>query len=165
MAKDNSFDVVSVIDLQEVDNAINQSTKEINNRFDFKGSKTKITFENNQINIISDDDFKLKNAKDVLETKMVKRGIDLKALKYGKIEEASGNTVRQKVDLIQGIDKDKAKIITKALKNSKIKVQSSFQEDQVRVSGKNRDDLQAAMQLIKEEDLGMPIQFVNFRTY
>ena len=96
---------------------------------------------------------------------MVKRGIDLKALKYGKIEEASGNTVRQKADLIQGIDKDKAKIITKALKNSKIKVQSTFQDDQVRVSGKNRDDLQTAMQLIKEEDLGMPIQFVNFRTY
>ena len=165
MAKDNSFDVVSVVDLQEVDNAINQATKEINNRFDFKGSKTKITFENNQITIISDDDFKLKNAKDVLETKMVKRGIDLKALKYGKIEEATGNTVRQRADLIQGIDKDKAKIITKALKNSKIKVQSTFQDDQVRVSGKNRDDLQAAMQLIKEEDLGMPIQFVNFRTF
>ena len=165
MAKDNSFDVVSVVDLQEVDNAINQAIKEINNRFDFKGSKTKITFENNQITIISDDDFKLKNAKDVLETKLVKRGIDLKALKYGKLEEASGNTVRQRADLIQGIDKEKAKVITKALKNSKIKVQSTFQDDQVRVSGKNRDDLQAAMQLIKEEDLGMPIQFVNFRTY
>ena len=165
MAKENSFDVVSVVDLQEVDNAINQATKEINNRFDFKGSKTKITFENNQLTIISDDDFRLKSAKDVLETKMVKRGIDLKALKYGKIEEATGNTVRQRADLIQGIDKDKAKVITKALKNSKIKVQSTLQDDQVRVSGKNRDDLQAAMQLIKEEDLGMPIQFVNFRTF
>ena len=165
MAKDNTFDVVSVVDLQEVDNAINQAIKEINNRFDFKGSKTKITFENDQIIIISDDDFKLKNAKDVLETKLVKRGIDLKALKYGKLEEASGNTVRQRADLIQGIDKEKAKVITKALKNSKIKVQCTFQDDQVRISGKNRDDLQAAMQLIKGEDLGMPIQFVNFRTY
>jgi len=165
LAKDNTFDVVSVVDLQEVDNAINQAIKEINNRFDFKGSKTKITFENNQIIIISDDDFKLKNAKDVLETKLVKRGIDLKALKYGKLEEASGNTVRQRADLIQGIDKEKAKVITKALKNSKIKVQCTFQDDQVRISGKNRDDLQAAMQLIKGEDLGMPIQFVNFRTY
>ncbi|ACV63863.1 protein of unknown function DUF520 [Desulfofarcimen acetoxidans DSM 771] len=165
MAKDNSFDVVSVVNLQEVDNAINQAVKEINNRFDFKGSKTKISFENDQITIVSDDDFKLKNAKDVLETKLVKRGIDLKALKYGKLEEAAGNTVRQRADLIQGIDKDKAKIITKALKNSKIKVQSAFQDDQVRISGKNRDDLQAAMQLIKEQDLGMPIQFVNFRTF
>jgi len=165
LAKDNTFDVVSVVDLQEVDNAINQAIKEINNRFDFKGSKTKITFENDQIIIISDDDFKLKNAKDVLETKLVKRGIDLKALKYGKLEEASGNTVRQRADLIQGIDKEKAKVITKALKNSKIKVQCTFQDDQVRISGKNRDDLQAAMQLIKGEDLGMPIQFVNFRTY
>jgi uncharacterized protein YajQ (UPF0234 family) len=165
LAKDNSFDVVSVVNLQEVDNAINQAVKEINNRFDFKGSKTKISFENDQITIVSDDDFKLKNAKDVLETKLVKRGIDLKALKYGKLEEAAGNTVRQRADLIQGIDKDKAKIITKALKNSKIKVQSTFQDDQVRISGKNRDDLQAAMQLIKEQDLGMPIQFVNFRTF
>ncbi|WP_066635396.1 YajQ family cyclic di-GMP-binding protein [Desulfolucanica intricata] len=165
MAKDNSFDVVSEVNLQEVDNAINQAVKEINNRFDFKGSKTKITFENNQIIIVSDDDFKLKSAKDVLETKLVKRGIDLKALSYGKIEEAAGNTVRQRATLIQGIDKEKAKMITKLIKNSKIKVQCTIQGNQVRISGKNRDDLQAAIQLIKDEDFGIPLQFINFRTF
>ncbi len=165
MAKDNTFDIVSNIDLQEVSNAVNQAQKEIINRFDFKGSKSKIELEEDSLMLFSDDDFKLKNVVDILESKLVKRGVQLKSLRYGKIEKAAGDTVRQKVDLIQGLDKDLSKKIVKLIKDSKIKVQAAIQQDHVRVSGKNRDDLQAAMKLIKDQEWEIPLQFDNLRTF
>jgi hypothetical protein len=165
LAKENSFDVVSQIDLQEVKNAIDQTVRELRTRFDFKGSKSDVNYDGEQITLIGDDEFKLKNVVDILETKLVKRGINLKALRYGKIEPAAKDTVRQKVDLVQGVDKDKAKIITKLVKDSKLKVQATVQGDQVRISGKNRDDLQAVMQVIKNHEFDIPLQFINFRTF
>lgn len=165
MAKENTFDIVSKIDLQEVDNAVNQAMKEIIGRFDFKNSKSKIDVDEQGITILSDNDFKIKNVVEILEAKMVKRGIDLKALQYSKIEKAAGDTVKQKVDLVQGLDKEIGKKIIKLVKDSKLKVQASLQADQVRVSGKNRDDLQAAIKLIKDAEWDVPLQFVNMRTY
>lgn len=166
MSKENSFDIVSKVDMQEVLNAVNQATREIETRFDFKGSKSKITFEGNpEITLISDDDFKLRNVIDILEGKMVKRGVNLKSLRYGKVEAAAGNTVRQVVTLVQGIEQELAKKIVKKIKDSKIKVQASVQGDQVRVSGKNRDDLQAVIGVIREMDLPIPVEFTNYRTF
>ncbi len=164
MAKENSFDVVSEVSMQEIDNALNQARREIETRFDFKDSKSEIKYENDVITLISDDDFKLKNVVDILESKMVKRGIDLKTLKYGKVEPASGNTVRQQVNIQQGIDADLAKQIVKDIKNSKIKVQASIQGDKVRVSGKERDDLQKVIQMLKDKDYEVPLQFTNYRS-
>ena len=163
MSKENSFDIVSEVDKQEIVNAVQQALREIETRFDFKGSKSDIKHEGETITLISDDDFKLKNVVDILESKMVKRSIDLKALKYGKIESAAGDTVRQVATIQQGIDKDLAREITKAIKNSKIKVQAQIQGDQVRVSGKNRDDLQDVIKLLKEQEFDTPIQFINYR--
>lgn len=165
LAKENSFDIVSQVDLQEVSNAVNQAIRELQNRFDFKGSKSEIDYDGEQITLVGDDEFKLKNVVDILEAKMVKRNINLKALKYGKIEPAARDTVRQRVDLVQGIDKELAKTITKLVKDSKIKVQSTVQNDQVRISGKNRDDLQAIMKIIKEHEFNIPLQFINYRTF
>lgn len=163
-AKENSFDIVSEVNMQEIDNALNQARREIETRFDFKGSKSDIRYDNGVITLISDDDFKLRNVIDILESKMVKRGVELKALKYGKVEPAAGDTVRQQVTVQQGIDKDLAKEIIKEIKNSKIRVQASVQGDKVRVSGKNRDDLQAVIQLLKEQDYDIPLQFANYRS-
>ncbi|WDL97322.1 YajQ family cyclic di-GMP-binding protein [Alicyclobacillus sp. ALC3] len=163
MAKDASFDIVSKLDLQEVDNAVNQANKEIETRFDFKNSKSKIEFSEDLISLYSDDEYKLTAVYDVLQSKCVKRGVSLKALKPGKVEPASGGAVRQSVTLQQGIDQDTAKTITKLVKDSKIKVQASIQGDQVRVSGKNRDDLQAVIQLLQSSDIPVPLQFVNYR--
>jgi uncharacterized protein YajQ (UPF0234 family) len=165
LAKENSFDIVSQVDLQEVNNAINQAHKELQTRFDFKGSKSEINYDGEQITLIGDDEFKLKNVVDILEAKLVKRGINLKALRYGKIEPSARDTVRQRVNLVQGIDKELAKVITKLVKESKIKVQASVQNDQVRISGKNRDDLQAAMKIIKDHEFNIPLQFINYRTF
>ncbi|SHK64410.1 YajQ family cyclic di-GMP-binding protein [Desulforamulus aeronauticus] len=166
MAKENSFDIVSRVDMQEILNAVHQAEKEIEGRFDFKGSKSKIVFDGKpEITLHSDDDFKLKNVIDILEGKLVKRGVNLKALRYGKIESAAGDTVRQVVTLVQGIEQDIAKKIVKAIKDSKVKVQASVQGDQVRVSGKNRDDLQSAMAVVKGMDLNIPIEFTNYRTF
>lgn len=166
MAKENSFDIVSNVDMQEVLNAVNQALKEIETRFDFRGSKSKIIFEGKpEITLVSDDDFKLKNVTDILEGKFVKRGINLKSLRYGKIESAAGDTVRQKATLVQGIESDIAKKIIKSIKDSKIKVQASIQGEQVRVSGKNRDDLQGVISLVKGMELDIPIDFTNFRTF
>jgi len=162
-AKDNSFDVVSKIDMQEVNNAVNQTIKEIQQRYDFKGSKSTVTLNEDKITIISDDDFKLKSVIDILQSKMVKRNVSLKALEYGKIEAAAGDTVRQVITLQSGISKEKAKDITKLIKESKLKVQAQYQDDQVRVTGKSKDDLQQAIQLLKERDLGIDLQFINFR--
>lgn len=165
MAKDNTFDIVSQVDLQEVNNAVNQAQKELQTRFDFKGSKSEITYDGEQITLVGDDEFKLKNVVDILEAKMVKRGINLKALQYGKIEPSAKDTVRQRVNLVQGVDKELAKVITKIVKESKLKVQAAIQNDQVRISGKNRDDLQEIMKIIKDHDFNIPLQFINYRTY
>jgi uncharacterized protein YajQ (UPF0234 family) len=164
MAKENTFDIVSKVDLQEVKNAVDQATREIRTRFDFKGSRSDIIFDGELITLVGDDDFKLKNVVDILEGKLVKRGINIKALRYGKVEPAAKDTVRQKLNLVQGVDKDQAKIITKLVKDSKLKVQVSIQGDQVRISGKNRDDLQVVITTIKDYEFDIPLQFVNYRT-
>jgi len=158
-----SFDVVSQVDRQEIDNAINQARKEISQRYDFKGTKTEIVLEKDQLQIISDDDFRVKAVVDVLQSKMVRRNVPLKALVYGKIEPAAGGLAKQTITVQQGIDTDKARQIVKIVKDSKLRVQSQIQGDQVRVSGKKRDDLQAAIQLLKVQDLSLPLQFINYR--
>ena len=165
MSKDNTFDIVSRVELQEIDNALNQVMKEIRSRFDFKGSKSSVEYVEDVIIIHADNDFKLKSVVEILEAKMVKRGINLKSLRYGKIEKAAGDSVRQKVDVVQGVDKDLAREIVKLVKDAKLKVQATFQDDQVRVSGKNRDDLQKIINLIREKDWEIPLQFVNMRTF
>ena len=158
-----SFDVVSIVDRQEIDNALNQTRKEIGQRYDFKGTKTEIREEGDTIHIVSDDDFKVKAVVDVLQSKLVRRGVSLQALVYGKIEPAAGGLAKQTVTVQQGIDTDRARQIAKLVKDSKLKVQSQIQGDQVRISGKKRDDLQAAIQMLKAQDLGLPLQFINFR--
>jgi uncharacterized protein YajQ (UPF0234 family) len=158
-----SFDIVSKVDMQEVDNAVNQAVKEIGQRYDFKGSKSEITRESDSIKILADDDFKLKAVIDVLQSKFIKRNVSIKFLQYGKVEQASGGMVRQIITVLQGISKDKGKELIAVIKDSKIKVQGQIQDDQVRVTGKNRDDLQETIQLLKGKDLGIEMQFVNFR--
>jgi uncharacterized protein YajQ (UPF0234 family) len=165
MADEHSFDVVSKVDLQEVLNSVQQAMKEIGQRFDFKGSKSTIELdkEKHEIAVVSDDETKLKSVIDILQTKLVKRGISLKALTYGKVEQASGGTVRQIITLQQGIPVEKAKEIVKMIKDTKLKVQSEIQKDQVRVRAKKIDDLQAIIKLVKEKDLGIHIEFINYR--
>jgi len=166
MAADNSFDVVSKVDPQELTNAIQQALKEIHTRYDLKDSKSNITLEEKDTVIVlaSADDFKLKAVTDVFQGKLVKRGVSLKAMTYGAIEPAAGGTVRQKVTLQQGIAGDKAKKIVQIIKDSKMKVQASIQGDVVRISGKDRDTLQQAIALLRQQDLGIDLQFTNFRT-
>ncbi len=165
MASDNSFDIVSKIEMQEVKNAIDQALKEVSQRFDFKGSKSDVKLEekNNEIIVSSDDEYKLKSLIDILQAKLVKRGISLKALTYGKIESALGSTVRQSIMLQQGIPSEKAKEIVKAIKETRLKVQAQIQGDQLRVSGKNRDDLQSVIKLLRDSDFGIDMQYVNYR--
>lgn len=164
MAKDCSFDIVSDVDMQEVDNAVNQTAKEISQRFDFRGSKSSITLETEEIKIIGDDDYKLHSVIDILQTKIVKRGISLKALDYGKVEPASHGTVRQSIKIKKGIDKETAKLVVAAIKEGKLKVQPQIMDDQVRVSGKNKDDLQNTIAKLKQTDFKVDLQFVNFRS-
>ena len=163
MAQEFSFDVVSKTDMQEVANAVQQAQKELAQRFDFKGSKSSIELAAEEIVLVSDDEGKLVSVKDILETKLVKRHVSLKALDYGKLEQAAGGTVRQRVKVVQGIETDKAKAIVKAIKDAKLKVQASIQSDQVRVVGRNKDDLQRAIAIVKEGDYGIPLQFTNYR--
>lgn len=163
MASDNSFDIVSKIDMQELNNAINQAQREIETRFDFKNSKSSIELAKEELVLVSDDEFKMQNVVDILTSKMAKRGISLKSLEYGKIEPASGGTVRQKVKLKQGIDQAVAKQINTMIRDSKLKVTSQIQGDQIRVSGKSKDDLQKVIQMLKQADLPIELQFVNFR--
>ena len=165
MASDNSFDIVSKIEMQEVKNAIEQALKEVAQRFDFKGSKSDVRLEekNNEIIVSSDDEYKLKSLVDILQAKLVKRGISLKALTYGKIESALGSTVRQSIKLQQGIPSEKAKEIVKSIKETKLKVQTQIQGDQLRVTGKNRDDLQSVIKLLRDSDFGIDMQFINYR--
>ena len=163
MAQEFSFDVVSKTEMQEVANAVQQAQKELAQRFDFKGSKSEITHTNEELTLVSDDESKLKQLKDIVEGKLVKRKVSLKALDYGKIEDASLGTVRQKAKIVQGIESEKAKAIVKAIKDAKLKVQASIQGDQVRVVGRSKDDLQRAISIIKEKDFGIPLQFTNYR--
>ena len=162
-----SLDIVSEIDMQEVDNAVNQARKEIEQRYDFKGSKSEINLEKEKekegITVLADDDYKLKAIIDILQTKFIKRGISIKSLDYGKAEAASGSMVRQVIKLKNGIPTEKAKEIIKIIKDTKLKVQSQIQEEQVRVTGKNIDDLQEIIALLKGKDLDIPLQFENFR--
>ena len=165
MAKNCSFDIVSNVDIQEVKNAINQAVMEIRQRFDFKGSKSEITLDEKvpAINLVSDDEHKMKSVVDILEGKLIKRKVSLKALSYGQVEPAGGNTVRQTVQLQQGIPQEKGKEIVKAVKGMKIKVQGQVMDDQVRVTGKSRDDLQSVIAELKAKDFGIAMSFTNYR--
>lgn len=163
MANEFSFDVVSKTDMQEVANAIQQAQKELAQRFDFKGSKSSIELSGEELVLVSDDEGKLVSVKDILESKLVKRKVSLKALDYQKLEQAAGGTVRQRAKIVQGIETEKAKAIVKTIKDAKVKVQASIQADQVRVTGRSKDDLQRAMTLVKENDYGIPLQFTNYR--
>lgn len=164
MAQDFSFDVVSKLDLQEVENAVNQANKEIQTRFDFKGSVSRMDWDKKEvITLYSDDEQKLKSVIDILQSKLVKRGISLQALDYQKIEPAEKATVRQPIKMKQGIESEKAKAIVKAIKDAKLKVQASIQGDQLRVASKSKDDLQATITFIRGQDFGVPLQFTNYR--
>jgi hypothetical protein len=165
MASDNSFDVVSKVELQEVKNAIDQASKEVHARFDLKDSKSKIELEGNDtIQLASQDEYKLKAVIEILSQKLVKRGVSLKNLEYEKIEPAANSSVRQKIKLVQGIPSEKAKIIVAAIKDSKKKAQVSIQGDTVRVVSKDRDTLQEIMALLRGKDIGLELQFTNFRS-
>ncbi len=164
MAKDNSFDIVSQVDLAEVVNAINQATKEIGQRFDFKGSQSRIELEGHEIVLTADDEYKLKSIIDILQSKLIKRNVSLKALEYGKVEPAAGGTVRQRVKLQQGIPTEKAREIVKFIKDTKAKVQAAIQGDMVRVSGKDRDVLQEVIAKLRAHDFGIDMQFTNYRS-
>lgn len=164
MASTSSFDVVSKVDLQEVKNAIETASKELRQRFDLKGTNSEIRLENEKELVISStDEYKLKAVNDILQSKLLKRGISLKALVYEKLEKALGGTARQKITLQQGISQEKAKAVGKTIRDSKLKVQSQIQADQLRVSGKSKDDLQEVMALLKSEDFGIDLQFENYR--
>ena len=149
--------------MQEVANAVQQAQKELAQRFDFKGSKSSIELTNDELVLVSDDEGKLRSVKEILEGRLVKRHVALKALDYGKVEQASLGTVRQKAKIVQGIETEKAKAIVKTIKDAKVKVQASIQSDQVRVTGRSKDELQRAMTLVKENDYGIPLQFTNYR--
>ena len=166
MAADNSFDVVSKVDVQEVRNAIDQATKEVNARFDLKDSKSTIKLEESDtvIQLASADEYKLQAVIQILEQKLIKRGVSIKSLDFGKLEPATNNSVRQKVTLKQGVASDKAKEIVRIIKDSKKKLQASIQGDMVRITGKDRDTLQEAIALLRGQDLGIELQFTNFRT-
>ena len=163
-ASENSFDIACKLDMQEVSNAINQSKREIETRYDLKGSKNDIVQEKMDLVLTAPDDMKLKAVLDILQSKLHRRGIDLKALTIGDPESAAGSTLRQRVSLQDGVPMEKAKEIVRLIKDSKIRVQASIQENQVRVSGKNRDDLQSIIALVKAKDLGIALQFTNYRS-
>lgn len=163
MASENSFDIVSKMDMQELNNAVNQTEREIENRFDFKGSKSSLKLDKEALVITSDDEYKLNAVIDILQAKMVKRGLSLKNVDYGKIEPASMGTVRQRLTLKQGIDQENAKKINILIRDSKLKVKSQIQGDQIRVTGKNKDDLQQIMQMLRKADLSVDLQFTNFK--
>lgn len=163
MAKDSSFDVVSQVDMQEMDNAVNQVKKEIDQRYDFRGSNASIELEEKGVKIAAEDEYKLETIIDMLRVKMAKRGIPLRCLVPGKVEAAAKNTVRQQLEIQQGIPKDKAKAIVAAIKVTKLKVSAQMQDDQVRVSGAKKDDLQAVIQTLKAGDFGVDLQFINMR--
>lgn len=157
-----SFDVVSEINEHELNNAIDQTNREVTNRFDFKGTNSRVEHSDKMVTLFAPTEFQLKQIDDILKTKMSKRGIDIKCLEHGDIAETN-NEARQPVTVRQGIDKELAKKITRIIKDSGLKVQAAIQGDQVRVSGKKRDDLQEAIALLKKSNIELPLQFVNFR--
>lgn len=158
-----SFDVVSEVNLQEVDNALNQAMKEIGQRYDFKGSKCSIERKEKVLHVVADDDYKLKATLDVLQSKLIKRNVPINNLDYGKVEPAAGGTVKQDINIQVGVPQEKAKAIVKEIKDAKLKVQGAIQGEAVRVSGKNKDDLQDAIALLRGKDFGISLQFNNFR--
>jgi uncharacterized protein YajQ (UPF0234 family) len=164
MAKENSFDIVSKTDYAEITNAINQSMKEVSQRFDFKGSKAAVELQGKDLLLTAEDDTKLRNMNDIFQGILVKRGVSLKALDYQKVEPAAGGTVRQLVKVQQGIPIEKAKEVVKFIKDSKMKVQASIQGETVRISGKDRDTLQEVISALKSKDFGIDMQFDNYRT-
>ena len=161
-----SFDIVCELDMQEVDNAVNQAAKEIAQRFDFRGGKSDLSLDKvaKTVKIISDDELKMRSIHQLLEAKLAKRGLDLRALKYGKEEVGSGGILRQTVELKAGLDKEEAKQVTKAIKDSKLKVQAQIQDDEVRVTAKSIDELQAAIAMLRSAELKFPVQFTNMRS-
>ena len=165
MAQENSFDIVSKVDIQEVRNAIDQALKEIRQRFDLKDSHSEVTLEGNDaIQLASDGEYHLEAVKEILGQKLVRRGVSLKNLTYGKLEPAAGKSVRQKISLQQGIPVEKAKEIVRLVKDSKKKAQASIQGDSVRISSKDRDVLQAIIALLRGKEMGLDLQFTNYRT-
>jgi uncharacterized protein YajQ (UPF0234 family) len=165
MAALPSFDIVSEVNLQEVDNAVNQARKEIGQRYDFKGSKSSIDLNQKEhmITLVSDDEFKLRSVVEVLQEKLIKRSVPVKALDYGTVEPAAGGTVRQVLRLRVGLEADDARLLVRMIKDSRLKVQTQIMEDQVRVSGKSKDDLQKVMGILRGADLKFAIQFTNYR--
>lgn len=165
MAKQSSFDIVSEVDFQEIDNAINQAIKEIGTRYDLKSSNTEVSFDKGErkVTITTENDFTLRSVKDILEGKLVKRGISLKALSWGKMEDAAGSRMRQAAAIINGIETEKAREIVKKIKGAKLKVQAAIEGEKVRVTGKSKDDLQDIMTYLKESNIDIPLQFTNYR--
>jgi cyclic-di-GMP-binding protein len=163
MPADNSFDIVCKVDMQEVTNALDQARREVDTRYDLKGTKNEIVLEKTDIVITAADEMKLKAVVDILQSKLHKRGVPLKALTYGKVEPAAGSTFKQKIGLQQGIPIEKAREIVRLIKDTKLKLQASIQDDQVRVTGKAKDDLQKVIALLRERDLGIALQFTNYR--
>ena len=164
MAAENSFDIVCKIDMQEVANALDQTRREVETRYDLKAAKNEITLDKQDIVVLSADDMKIKAVVDILQSKLHKRGVPLKALTYGAVEDAAGSTRRQRITLQQGIPIEKAKEIVRLVKDSKIRVQASIHEDKVKVAGKNRDDLQKIIAMVREKDLGIAVSFDNYRS-
>jgi uncharacterized protein YajQ (UPF0234 family) len=164
MAQQNSFDIVSQVDRAEVVNAINQTMKEVRQRFDFKGSAANVALEEKELVLAAEDETKLRNMNDILQQKLVRRGVPLKALSYGKSEPAAGGTVRQRAEIQQGIPQEKAKEVVKFIKDSKSKVQAAIQGDVVRVTGRDRDTLQEIIAKLKARDFGIHMQFTNYRS-
>jgi uncharacterized protein YajQ (UPF0234 family) len=164
MAAENSFDIVCKVDMQEVANALDQTRREVETRYDLKSTKNEVTLEKQDIVVLCPDDMKVKAVVDILQSKLHKRGVPLKALTYGTVEDAAGGAKRQKITLQQGIPIEKAKEIVRLVKDSKVKVQASINEDKVRVAGKNRDDLQKIMAMIREKDFGIAVSFDNYRS-
>lgn len=164
MAQQNSFDIVSEVDRAEISNAINQTMKEVHQRFDFKGSKAEVVMEKDELVLSGEDETRLRNMNDILQQKLVRRGVPLKAFNYGKAEPAAGGTVRQRVSVQQGIPQEKAKEIVKFIKDTKAKVQASIQGDTVRITGRDRDTLQDIIAQLKANDFGINMQFTNYRT-
>jgi len=163
MAAENSFDIVCKVEMQEVTNALDQARREVETRYDLKEARNEIALDKTDIVVTSADEMKLRAVVDILQSRLHRRGVPLKALTYGKVEEAGGGLKRQKIGLQQGIPIEKAREIVRLIKDTKIKVQASIQEDQVRVSGKNRDDLQKVIAMVKERELGIAVQFANYR--
>lgn len=163
MAKDSSFDIVSRVDMQEVRNAVDQAKRELSNRYDFKGSAAAIEHTETKIDLTADDEFKLSQLRDIVESKLVKRSIDLRHVEYGKVTQGAKMTVEQQLLLKQGISQDLGKQISKAIRDSKLKVTSQIQGEELRVSGKDKDELQKVIALVKGLDLAVPVAFVNYR--